>query len=558
MDRSPRARGYYGVLASLGACAGVFLASAGGQQPSGERSAPTTQGSGSKRHGGAQVARVGGEQRVVDAAECVRRAVVHLTPTGGTGFVVSRSRRLILTAGHAADFFREVPPGERALYALPEGSARPIPIEKVWYHPRIRRELDYGLVANSLDPKDGDVAFPSPDLALIQLSQESGELPLQCEVQIQIQTQPRNLNGCAVGALGFWGAGEKRSVDAARREKASFLASVIRRANEPVARTAPEYREFVFMDAPCSGLGGISGGPIFLASGLVVALATNSDECGNGRGEHQELVALRTECFAELVAYHKLDGWFPGLAKVAPRADWGPSPRIEKLRSAAALGLQARALLDAGIYNPAVEVCNKALSIAPEYGGALFDRSKAYLFVLDSQWDRMTDEERRQISGRAVSDSQRCNEMDPSSNEVYVAHLQNMLLESRANSEQAGFRRIVQYTTGSLSPEWREPLTIQQKAFVLNIRAQSHRFLGETVEAEGDYGESIRANPDEPRWYWNRAQFWDETNRHDLARADRAIATLHRQGDGTGGRMPPIPLWNDGHGNPLHRSPFDL
>ena len=339
MGGSPRARGCYCVLMSPALALLCLLPAQAASSPvpnfaPRRPKVPGPRGTSARRSPALKA------QLVVEAAERFTCAVVQLGPLDrytGTGFVVSRSHRLIVTAGHAADhFFSEVPPGERAMYALPAGCARPIPVEKVWYHPRIRGELDYGLVANSLEPRDGAVAFPSPDLALIQLSQDSGELPLQCEVQIQ--AQPRDQRLCRRSCR-FLGAVAGSSVDA-RPRKANSLTSLIRRGRHPAAQTAREYDDFVFMDAPCTELGGISGGPIFLASGLAVALATNAEPCGNGH-EQQELVALRIECLAELATYHKLGGWFPGLAKAAPRPGWGPSPRIEELRRTASLVLQA-------------------------------------------------------------------------------------------------------------------------------------------------------------------------------------------------------------------------
>ena len=67
-------------------------------------------GAGPRRRGCAEIARVGDKQQVVDAARRVKRSVVSLAHNGclvGTGFVISRAHRLVVTAGHVADAFFE-------------------------------------------------------------------------------------------------------------------------------------------------------------------------------------------------------------------------------------------------------------------------------------------------------------------------------------------------------------------------------------------------------------------------------------------------------------------
>ena len=68
-----------------------------------------------------------------------------------------------------------------------------------------------------------------------------------------------------------------------------------------------------------------------------------------------------------------------------------------------------------------------------------------------------------------------------------------------------------------------------ERSFAFNLRAQCHHFLGEMEQAEKDYTESIRLAPDEPRWYSNRAQFWDQQGRPELAKADRTEGIAARQ-----------------------------
>ena len=73
-----------------------------------------------------------------------------------------------------------------------------------------------------------------------------------------------------------------------------------------------------------------------------------------------------------------------------------------------------------------------------------------------------------------------------------------------------------------------DPLTPWERSFAINCRAQCHVFLGQAESGSLDYAESIKLPPDEPRWYVNRADFWNKNGRPDLAKADLLRAELIR------------------------------
>ena len=91
-------------------------------------------------------------------------------------------------------------------------------------------------------------------------------------------------------------------------------------------------------------------------------------------------------------------------------------------------------------------------------------------------------------------------------------------------------RGVVNASMHLLAPGWTgDPLTDAEVGFLLNIRAQAHQFLGETEEAIKYFQESIRTSPSQPRWYLNRALFWDYNGRSDLASTDRLKAEQLRR-----------------------------
>ena len=86
-----------------------------------------------------------------------------------------------------------------------------------------------------------------------------------------------------------------------------------------------------------------------------------------------------------------------------------------------------------------------------------------------------------------------------------------------------------------------------------SIRTQCHQFLGEARLLQTDYDHSIRMAPNQPRWYLNRAQFWEQQGNHQLAEADRRRANELRNNGAPAKpespRLPDLPA--------ISRSPFD-
>ena len=75
-----------------------------------------------------------------------------------------------------------------------------------------------------------------------------------------------------------------------------------------------------------------------------------------------------------------------------------------------------------------------------------------------------------------------------------------------------------------LGKTWANPLSVREQSFAFNLRAQCHQFLGKMHDAQKDYEKSIRLAPDEPRWYLNRAQFWQQQGQVELEQSDREKA----------------------------------
>jgi hypothetical protein len=388
------------------------------------------------------------------------------------------------------------------------------------------RELDDGLFARSDSPSDGGVTYPCPDVALLQVSNPGCELP--DEYPLAEDPELRDLEGQPVATRAYAEAAWHTWPPRGLQSQTSFVAGILSLrmvCEDDRGGPSPDYI-YVAVDANAAA----SGGPIYLKNGHVVALVCSRRTCS---ANVQQVQGLRIECLDELISYHGLRGLLSRDGKPArPRADWGPDPRLEQLRHAVRLVRDAGGLRASGKYAEAGRRCNEALAIAPKYGGALIQRSKVYLYFLGNHWDDVTLEERSRYARWAFEDSCRALERCLESVEFGLIHLQNLVYLGALQQRSGAIDEVLEVTHEylDLRDPLAEPLTDYQKSFAFSLQAQAYHLQRQPTLAERDYAESIRLAPSEPRWYLNRAQFWDQEGRHDLARADRLKAeTIHQQ-----------------------------
>ena len=230
-----------------------------------------------------------------------------------TGFVISRRYRLVATAAHVADdAFRDGPP----MQAIVDGTVTAYPVVRRWYHPRLSRKLDDGLYARSDDPKDGDVEYPTCDLAVLQLSDLGPELP--AELHLAEDEDLRHLEGQPVGLLSYSGDDPSNWPIVGRPLAARLTTSLLRPAVTETERTNSRYKQFVYLDHNESD--GASGCPIFLANGHVAAIECSSRSLSE---EVEQIAGVRIDCLRELLTYHNLNGLMPTRDGQSPRHPTG-------------------------------------------------------------------------------------------------------------------------------------------------------------------------------------------------------------------------------------------
>ena len=241
-----------------------------------------------------------------------------------------------------------------------------------------------------------------------------------------------------------------------------------------------------------------------------------------------ELRGLRIDALDELIDYHRLDKFLQRTGiRQKPRPDWGPDPRLAHLRNAVRLVREADALRRSEKYRSANEKCVEALSLAPDYGGAFLQRSKIYLYFLGDHWQELTAEDRGRYADFAYELSYRAATLCPEWNEARLIHAQNILYAVRFNSDPDGFQTALDLIENMLRNDWVDPLTIVERSYANNLRAQCFQFLGKMENARKNY-EEFGLAPAEAQWYLNRAQFWQQQGQVELERADRETARLLR------------------------------
>jgi Trypsin-like peptidase domain len=468
----------------------------------------------------------------------------------GTAFVISRKDRLIATAAHVAD--RIVDSGH--LVASTGIASVRLRVERAYYHPRLRRQLDEGLCAYTMDPNDGRTANPTIDVAVLRVLDDGVELPDACV--LATDDELRGLSNRPFGMLGYpesdgddWHWPTK-----SKQVTASLLISTL---DQPVAYRGERTEEraqdpsAVEMDRrwvrSSEALGyGASGGPLFLPNGHVFAVLVGggSEFVNNEWQEFHE--SNRTDAIREIMAHHRIGIQVAVeharlLQSNAPIVD----DRLPRLRQAVALSRRSDFLRVDGRYREAGTLCNEAIQLAPEYGRAFLRRANVYLSYCQSQWGQLRNDERQRYASMARKDVERWRSLDPLwREEAKMIEIYSELYASYADPDRQSLARGIECLDILITwHEGRNPEGTKYRAALVNARAQFRELSKDFLGALKDYSQAIPLDPDEPRWLVDRANFWNRRGRQDFAADDRAKAErlLER-------RPPVVPLG----------SPFDM
>jgi tetratricopeptide (TPR) repeat protein len=439
----------------------------------------------------------------------------------GTAFLVSARHRLLATAAHVADFATD----SDGLLAFANGCTTGYRVDRVWYHPDLHRRLDVGLILRSDSPRDGEVYPPTADLALLHLAEGGPDLPTECELAADDELKKIDRNPVAV--LGIPLASNAPRLAEDHLYATVLSAGLITRlvAYGPwfsVDETIPsENRRWLRVSA--NVVQGISGGPVFLENGHVIAVAycdfTLSPDLA-------DVESYRIDAVREMLAYHRLGGYreLASSQVVPPMNPNDEAHIIHQIRKAVSLVRSAKALLKEGRYFEAGRRCNEAIRLVPEYAWAHLVRAQNYIIYNEKYHNTLSDQDAVLLATYAAEDASRCIELisertpEPEMWQAYA----NLQLGFFSN-DMSIIRRNIEYLGDQIAKPTTS-LSDSMKAKLFNLRANCHEVLKDYPAAEQDFDESIRLEPLSPKRYLDRAKYWERRSRHEATARDRAAA----------------------------------
>jgi tetratricopeptide (TPR) repeat protein len=440
----------------------------------------------------------------------------------GTAWVFSKKHRLLATNAHVADIMKP----EGTMMAIINGTTQVYKVERAWYHPGVSRYLrgDKALVVRSMDPNEGPVAPNSPDLAVLQLSEEGPDLP--SEFQIATTEELESIFAQPVALIGFPSHDTNAWPQLGETAVATYHAGVISRLTDFNLNPNVIDGDKQFVQYTMSTWSGFSGSPVFLPNGHVVAAHNMARYVSNDAGFTQALPhGIRIDCLWELLVHHGLDNKVSlGMDKSQVRVQrWlDPDPKEETLRQVVTLTDEASGLVfREKKYTDAVNKCNEAIKLAPYYARPYQIRCDAYThYWVDNRRQIDFDTGMQQLR-YAEADARKYISLAPSDPRG-ITGLCFVLNDLGQYTRDYSYNRRALNVLNKLVTS--ENLSNRRMASALSCRAIALDNLDAKQDALDDHNEAVRLAPDEPVFLENRADFWHYQGRGDLEEADYAKA----------------------------------
>ncbi|WZO98427.1 serine protease [Isosphaeraceae bacterium EP7] len=307
----------------------------------------------------------------------------------GSAFLISRKHRLLATAAHVADDSINY----ASLVAIRNGEVFRYKIDRIWYSPDTLRRFDLGLHEASQYPGDGDLVYPTDDVAVVHLAGGGPDLPVECTLAGDAELH--TLADTPVATIGYSKTG---------RTPASYTETLTRSIGYgpgriPDEAAKPSSRHWV--RATNDGLDGTSGSPIFLVSGKVVALASINLDSRAGNGEWAE--EMRVDVIRKILRYHEIER--PANLDHSPEYLAIERERdrvLAGLRRTVRLSVKGESLWEDGSYSESIRLSQAAIAIKPDYGAAYLRMCRALYEITDREWDTTSTARRIQLANRLI------------------------------------------------------------------------------------------------------------------------------------------------------------
>jgi tetratricopeptide (TPR) repeat protein len=295
----------------------------------------------------------------------------------GTAWVLSQEHRLLATNAHVADIFHKA---NGHMVAMINGDDRTFRIEETIYHPGVRRFAG-AITFRSTDSSAGGVDTSSPDVAILRIA--PGD-PLPPALAMATPEELYDLDYESVAMLGFPGHDTKGWPEPGHVPGATFRVGHISRVSDflnDVTMPAPFLQQ---LQHSMPSWGGFSGSPIFLTNGHVIGLHNAGETLSNGSRVESLQYGIRVDCVWELLKQSGL--WDQVEISAEPTSvDVErfslPDPVAPLVSQVRRLLAQARIDLNRHDELAAIEKCEAARKIIPNYGPTFDVLSNAYSFL---------------------------------------------------------------------------------------------------------------------------------------------------------------------------------
>jgi tetratricopeptide (TPR) repeat protein len=479
-----------------------------------------------------------------DTARLSERGVLlvgHPKAGTGTAWVISKKHRLLITNAHVGDL-RNAAGGE--MIAIPSGTAQVYAVEKVWYHPGVRRYFQGNttLSVRSMDPKDGDIDPQSPDLAVLQLSSDgpdlSVEFPIATAEELEsLFAQPAAILGFPAHDTQGWPAlGEKAA--------STYHDGVISRLTDFQNSPGAPAEELQFVQYTMATWGGFSGSPVFLPSGRVGAVHNMARTVKGQNGVVKSLPhGIRADCVLEMLVHHGLDDKMPfkiDKTKVALDRWTKADPKSEKARAdysrAVTLANEGEYLVFVTEdYDKGIEKCNEVMKLVPNYARAYSIRSNAYNNFRFDNHERLSEKAELTLANQAFEDARKAVQLDPSDPYYVLVTCGALNSIGHLTDDASQHQKVIAVVNELLTSN---NLSQENKGSAMSKRAVAYDNLNQIELAWRDHNEAVRLWPDEPAIRETRAMFFEGRELSDWGQSDRALAKrLRSQKIETGMKM---------------------
>jgi tetratricopeptide (TPR) repeat protein len=446
----------------------------------------------------------------------------------GTAWVISRKHRLLATNAHVADFFVKRKPGEKML-AMMNGTDQCYVVERVWYHPGVSRFVtrDENLSIRASNPKFGEVDPAGPDVAVLQLSFDGPDLPV--ELNLADPTVVFDLQALPAAMLGFPGHDTASWPRAGRAAQATFHPGVVSRVSDFQFEGGIRPELAQMLQYTMETYSGFSGAPVFLCNGSVIGLHNSARPIDKTR-----MVAhgVRIDVLCELLAHHKLDAYVPmpfaGDRLFIQR--WlEPDPNLEKFEHLKKLVDEADYLIYTRLeFAAGIDKCNEALALYPKYAPAYRVRCDGFNNWYFRSGDSWGVEKRLKFLQLALADAEKNIELHKSkvARDAFLARivvLNNLGYVSKLEKYNMAALDVVSKILSD------KDLPTSELASALSYKAVALSNLERTEESRAMHSRALQINPDSPVIWENRASFMENNNSEAQAKADRAMARALRK-----------------------------